>query len=102
LQSHPSRIEVVDFQSPDLARIHPAMTVAALEWRDREPIISRMDDTPTPAPAEWLEVLAESEAQLAVGKTVPGAEVMRGLRDGIARLEDKQVAASGRKAAARR
>jgi hypothetical protein len=61
-----------------------------------------MDDTPTPAPAEWLEVLAESEAQLAVGKTVPGAEVMRGLRDGIARLEDKQAAASGRKAAARR
>jgi hypothetical protein len=30
LQSHPSRIEVVDFQSPDLARIHPAMTLRGL------------------------------------------------------------------------
>jgi len=30
LQSHPSRIEVVDFQSPDLARIHPAMTPLTL------------------------------------------------------------------------
>ena len=61
-----------------------------------------MDDTPTPVPAEWLEVLAESEAQLAAGQTVRATEVMRGLRDGIARLEDKQAAASGRKAAARR
>jgi hypothetical protein len=57
-----------------------------------------MDDTPNPVPAEWLDALAESEAQLAAGQTVPAAEVMRGLRDGIARLE----AASGRKAAARR
>ena len=61
-----------------------------------------MDDAPNPAPAEWLEALAESEAQLAAGQTVPATEVTRGLRDGIARLEDKQAAASGRKAAARR
>jgi hypothetical protein len=60
-----------------------------------------MDDTPTPVPPEWLQALAESEAQLAAGQIVPGAEVTRGLREGIARLEDKQ-AASGRKAAARR
>ena len=61
-----------------------------------------MNVIPIPAPAEWLEALAESDAQLAAGRTVPAAEVMRGLRDGIARLEDKQAAASGRKAAARR
>jgi hypothetical protein len=61
-----------------------------------------MDDTPTPVPPEWLDVLADSEAQLSAGHTVSAAEVMRGLRDGIARLEDKQAAASGRKAAARR
>jgi len=48
-----------------------------------------MDDNPTPVPAEWLEALAESEAQLAAGQIVPATEVIRGLRDGIARLEDK-------------
>ena len=82
------------------ARSSPAP--AALERWGRGAYCLLMDDTPTPARAEWLKALEESEAQLAAGQTVPGAEVMRGLRDGIARLEDKQAAASGRKAAARR
>jgi hypothetical protein len=75
---------------------------SALEQRGGRAYHLRMDDTPIPVSAEWLEALAESEAQLAAGQTVPGAEVMRGLREGIARLEDKRAAASGRKAAARR
>lgn len=41
---------------------------------------------PNPVPAGWLEALAESEAQLAAGETVPGATVRQGLRDSIARL----------------
>jgi hypothetical protein len=53
-----------------------------------------MDDTPTSsvAPADWLEVLAESDADLAAGRIVPGDVVMRDLRDGLARLEAKAAA----------
>ncbi len=57
-----------------------------------------MDDTPIPgpAPAGWLEALARSEAQLAAGQVVPGEEIMRELRDSIARLEAKQAAEPAR------
>ena len=50
-----------------------------------------MDETPTRpiAPAGWLEALAESEADLAAGRIVPGDEVMRDLTD----ASDEQVAA---------
>jgi hypothetical protein len=50
-----------------------------------------MDDHPTPviAPAGWLDILAESEADLAAGRIVSGEEVMRDLRDSLARLEAK-------------
>jgi hypothetical protein len=53
-----------------------------------------MDDTPnrTDAPAGWLEILAESEAQVAAGQTVPGEVVRQHLLDSIARLEAKQNA----------
>jgi hypothetical protein len=50
----------------------------------------------TEAPAGWLEALAESEAQLAAGQTVPGEAVRQGLRDSIARLETKQATAPQR------
>jgi hypothetical protein len=58
-----------------------------------------MGDIPTPAiaPAEWLEVLAESEADLAAGRIVPGDVVMRELRDSLARLEAKTAAKPARK-----
>jgi hypothetical protein len=46
---------------------------------------------PGPAPAGWLEALARSEAQLAAGQVVPGEEIMRKLRDSIARLEAQQA-----------
>jgi hypothetical protein len=54
-----------------------------------------MDDNPTQAitPAGWLEALAESEAQLTAGLTVPGEAVRQRLYDALARLEAKQVAA---------
>ena len=44
------------------------------------------------APDGWLEALAESEADLAAGRIVPGETVRRGIRDAIARLEAKQAA----------
>lgn len=55
-----------------------------------------MDDIPAhaPAPAGWLEILEESEAELAAGLTVPGEVVRQMLRDSLARLEAKQDAAS--------
>ncbi len=48
-----------------------------------------MNDTPhhTTAPAEWLDAIAEGEADLAAGRIVPGDEIMRELRENIARLE---------------
>jgi hypothetical protein len=63
-----------------------------------------MDDTPNPAiaPAGWLEALAESEAELAAGLTVPGDVIMRELYESIARLETKQADASNGRATRRR
>ena len=63
-----------------------------------------MDDAPpTPiAPAEWLEVLAESDADIAAGRIVPGDVVMRELRDSLARLEAKDAAKRARKDTRRR
>jgi hypothetical protein len=49
------------------------------------------EQPPTPAPAGWLEALAESEAQLAAGQTVPADTVHQGLRDSIARPEAKRA-----------
>lgn len=49
-----------------------------------------MDDIPTrsqSAPAEWLEAIAEAEADLAAGRIVPGEQILRGLRESLARLE---------------
>lgn len=51
------------------------------------------NDPPLPeAPAGWLEALAESEADLAAGRTVPGEVVHQLLRESMARLEAKQAA----------
>jgi DNA recombination-dependent growth factor C len=63
-----------------------------------------MDDTPTPAiaPAGRLEALAESDADLAAGRIVPGDVVMRELRDSLARLEAKKAAKPARKDTRRR
>jgi hypothetical protein len=53
-----------------------------------------MNDTPHPTepPADWLEVLAESDADFAAGRIVSGDIVLRDLRDGLARLEAKASA----------
>ncbi len=61
-------------------------------------------DTPTnlDAPADWLEALAESEAELAAGQTVPGDEIMRELHESIARLEARQPPTPKRRASSRR
>lgn len=65
----------------------------ALESRAECAYSPPMNDTPTaaPVPAGWLEVLAESEAELAAGLTVPGDVIMRELYESIARLEAKQA-----------
>jgi hypothetical protein len=63
-----------------------------------------MDDNPThtAAPAGWLEILEESEAELAAGLTVPGEVVRRMLRDSLARLEAKRDLAPPRRAPSHR
>ncbi len=63
-----------------------------------------MNDTPTHASAraEWLEILAESDADIAAGRIVPGDVVMRELRDCLARLEAKKTAKTARKETRRR
>ena len=63
-----------------------------------------MNDTPDrlPPPPDWPEVLAESEADLAAGRTVPGAAVHQEVRDAIARLKAKHVGGPERQAASRR
>ena len=63
------------------------------------PYCHRMEDRPHHArpPIEWLEALAESEADLAAGRVVPGEVVMRELRESLVRLETKAVARNARK-----
>jgi hypothetical protein len=63
-----------------------------------------MDDNPSPAPvpAGWLEALAESEAELDAGLTVPGDVVMRELYESIARMEAKQADATKSRGTRRR
>jgi PHD/YefM family antitoxin component YafN of YafNO toxin-antitoxin module len=53
-----------------------------------------MDDPLPIAPPGWLEALAESEAELAAGKTVPSEPIMQRLRETIARLEAKRAGAT--------
>lgn len=61
-----------------------------------------MDDNLPTAPADWLEALAESDADLAAGRIVPGEVVLRDLKDSLARLEAKMVLAPRRKNPRRR
>jgi hypothetical protein len=53
-----------------------------------------MNDAPhsTETPAEWLEALARSEAELAAGLTVPAETVHQRIRDAIARIESEKHA----------
>lgn len=75
-----------------------------LERRAEDAYYLPMVDNPTftPAPAGWLEVLAESEAELAAGLTVDGDQIVRELYAAADRLEAKQMGNQGRKAARRR
>jgi hypothetical protein len=52
------------------------------------------DDSAARAPAEWIEALYASRADLAAGRTVPGEKVLADLRAAVARME----ALKGRKA----
>ena len=63
-----------------------------------------MDDNslPAPVPAEWLDALGRSEAQLAAGQIVTGEEIMRELRESISRLEAKHLDRSKRGTVPRR
>lgn len=65
---------------------------------------SPMDDNSPlpPAPAGWLEILEESEAELAAGLTVSGEVVRQMLRDSLARLEARQGTVPLRRAPSRR
>lgn len=74
-------------------------TEIGLERSEPSAYCPRMDDTPhhAPAPAGWLEALAESEADLAAGRIVPGEVVMKDLRDSLARLEARAAAKAARR-----
>jgi hypothetical protein len=63
-----------------------------------------MDDIPRPVlpPTDWLEALAESEADLAAGHIVSGEVVMRELHENLARVETKKAAKLARKSTPRR
>ena len=56
------------------------------------------DTVHTTAPPDWLEALAESEADLAAGRIVSGELVLRELRDSLARLESSHAAEAGKAA----
>jgi hypothetical protein len=43
-------------------------------------------------PAECVDIIAESETDIAACRMLPAEEVMRDLREGLARLEAKQRA----------
>jgi hypothetical protein len=60
-----------------------------------------MDTVADNIPPGWLEILEESEAELAAGQIVSGEAVHRELRESIARLEAK-AATRRREAASRR
>jgi len=55
-----------------------------------------MDAIPDNTPPGWLEILEESEAELASGLVISGEHLMRELRETIARLEAEGQPAPGR------
>jgi hypothetical protein len=58
-----------------------------------------MQDTLTPAPQDWLDALAESDADLAAGRVVPATLVLRDLQDSLQRMQAKASRASAKAAA---
>ena len=75
-----------------------------LEYPARTAYSLRMDNNPAtgPVPAGWLEILAESEAELAAGLTVDGDQLIRELYAAAEQLEAAQAEKKGRKSARRR
>lgn len=67
---------------------------SGLEFRPNHAYPDVMDDPLPLAPPGWLEALAESEAELAAGLTVPSEPIMQRLRETIARLEAKRAGAT--------
>ena len=65
-------------------------------------LFSSMDDNRISAPADWLEALAESDADLAAGRIVSADAVLRDLKDSLARLEAKAAAKPSREDTRRR
>jgi len=60
-----------------------------------------MTDPTNRRPADWLDDIAESEAQLAAGDIVPAEPVLQRLRESIAQLEAKLAGNPSRTAAPR-
>ena len=52
----------------------------------------RMTNVKDDAPLGWLDVLAESEADLAAGQIIPGDLIIRDLQGGLERLKAKAAA----------
>jgi hypothetical protein len=49
-------------------------------------------DNPRTAPKAWREALDRSAGQLAAGRTIDAADVLRHVDESLARLEDKDAA----------
>ncbi len=63
------------------------------ERTDADRVMDEITHTTRPVPAEWLEALARSDAELDAGLTVPAEVVHRRLRDCIGRIEEKRAGA---------
>ncbi len=59
------------------------------------PAMDHDNDTPRLPPADWLESLERSEADLAAGRTVPLEPVLERMRDSIKRMEARRAALEG-------
>jgi hypothetical protein len=49
------------------------------------------DDAPRPVPLEWLDAIAESDADLAAGRIIPATAVHAELHASMSRLEAAQI-----------
>ncbi len=67
------------------------MLVRGAENADLDRVMDEITATAPQVPADWLETLTRSDAELSAGLTVPAEVVHRRIRDCIARIEDKRA-----------
>ncbi len=88
-RSYTSAFLAADRPNPPPTRIALPRRLSGLEFGVVSAYSSLMDENVPTVPTEWLEALAESDADLAAGRIVRGEVVLRDLKDSLARLEAK-------------